>query len=189
MFGFFKKNHKNLLLPAFLGLMLISTGRAMDTEKNQTTIDTVNLEKYAGTWHEFARLPNSFQKKCAHSTTASYALLLDGKISVLNRCVKANGQAAVAKGIARIPDEKFPGRLQVSFVSLLGMRLFWGDYWIIGLADDYRYAVVGSPSKKYLWVLSRETSLASKDWLDIQNLLLEYAYAADQLIISGKIKD
>mgnify|MGYP000502577275 CR=1 FL=1 len=189
MSEFFRKNNCILICayPKVVLLLVLIGGVEMSFSAEQTTVERVDLVQYTGLWYEFARLPNSFQKKCAHSTTANYELRPDGKIDVLNRCKKADGKVAVAKGIARRPDNNKQGKLQVSFVAFFGWRLFWGDYWIIGLADDYRYAIVGSPSKKYLWVLSREPNLNSSDWQHIQSILEKYKYPVEKLIVSGKI--
>ncbi len=80
----------------------------------------------------------------------------------MNRCVKSNGDIEEAKGLARVEDESTNARLKVSFFSILGWRPVWGDYWIFGLGDDYSYALVGSPDRKYGWILSREPVLGDE---------------------------
>jgi apolipoprotein D and lipocalin family protein len=125
-------------------------------------IDSVDLERYSGVWHEIARLPNKFQRECDCNTTAEYSLLPDGKIRVVNRCRKVDGTYAEAEGIARKEDnDSSNAKLKVRFApSWLGWLPFvWGTYWIIDLAPDYSYAVVGEPSRKYLWVLARAPKL------------------------------
>jgi apolipoprotein D and lipocalin family protein len=118
-------------------------------------VPSVDLSRYAGRWHEIARLPNWFQRGCASDTTATYTLRPDGKIGVLNECRKANGGVSTAKGTAKVADPKGPNtKLKVTF--------FWpfsGDYWIIDLDPEYRWAVVGEPARKYLWILSRTPKL------------------------------
>ena len=127
-----------------------------------------------------AKIPNRYQKQCAGETTAQYTLKEDGKIEVVNRCRKANGDYDEARGIARIVDPSTRSRLEVSFVSFLGIRPFWGDYWIIGLDEDYKYAVVGHPERKYGWILSR-TPVLSTDTLDkINYLLLQKGYNTEK---------
>jgi apolipoprotein D and lipocalin family protein len=117
-----------------------------------TVVPSVDLARYAGKWYEIARLPNRFQRECASDITATYTLRPDGKIAVLNECRTAGGRAKAAKGTARVASGKGPNtKLKVSF--------FWpfsGNYWIIDLDPDYRWAVVGEPDRKYLWILSRE---------------------------------
>lgn len=115
----------------------------------------VDLERYAGLWHEVARIPNRFQNQCARDVTAFYELRDDGRLKVVNRCVDAEGRISEAEGVAKVIDTQTNARLKVSFVSFLGLRPFWGDYWVLGLGVDYDYAVVGTPDRKYGWILAR----------------------------------
>lgn len=115
------------------------------------TVKEVDLEKYSGTWYEIASFPQRFQEGC-HCTTATYSRSEEGYVVVENRCNKdsINGEESYIKGKAFIQENSGNAKLQVQF--------FWpfkGDYWIIELADDYSYAVVGHPNREYLWVLSR----------------------------------
>ena len=126
------------------------------------TQDWVDLGRYAGRWYEIARLPNRFQERCAGDVAATYTLRPDGRVAVVNECREKDGRIARAEGVARRADAKGPAsRLKVRFapawLSFLGA--VWGDYWIVELDRDYRYAVVGAPSRKYLWILSRRPKL------------------------------
>ncbi len=120
------------------------------------TVPHVDLARYAGTWYEIASYPQRFQKGCT-GTTATYTLRPDGSVEVLNRCARdsLNGRVTVARGRARVVDRASNAKLKVSF-----FWPFWGDYWIIDLGRDYEYAVVGHPSRKYLWILSRTPTMA-----------------------------
>lgn len=118
-------------------------------------VPAVDLERFLGSWYEIARIPAWFQNRCVKDTTALYQLRTDGKITVTNRCITRKGDIDQAVGLARVLDPATKARLQVSFVSLLGWRPFWGDYWIIGLDPDYRWLVVGDPRRQYGWILSR----------------------------------
>jgi apolipoprotein D and lipocalin family protein len=111
-------------------------------------VPKVELEKYLGKWYEIAHLPAGFQKNC-EQTTATYSLLNDGSISVLNECTR-HGKYTKAKGKAKVVDKTTNAKLKVTF-----FWPFYGDYWIIKLGDAYDYAVVGTPNRKYLWILSR----------------------------------
>ncbi len=133
------------------------------------TVEFVDLERYAGLWYEIAKIPNRFQKKCSGGATAFYTLREDGKIDVLNRCNDENGKPIEAKGVAKVVDETSNAKLKVSFVKFLGFRMFWGDYWILGLGKEYEYAIVGTPSRKYGWILSRKSSLSQ----DVMNRLYQ----------------
>jgi apolipoprotein D and lipocalin family protein len=126
--------------------------------KNEGTLEVVphvELEKYLGKWYEIARLPAKFEEGCSH-VTATYGLSKDGSVTVLNEC-KKNGKVKVAKGKAKIVDKTTGAKLKVSF-----FRPFYGDYWIIKLSDNYDYAVVGTPNRKYLWILSRTPKMDDK---------------------------
>ena len=115
----------------------------------------VELEKYLGKWFEIAHLPARFQEGCT-DTTATYTLSKDGNISVLNEC-RRNGKVKLAKGKAKVVDKNSGAKLKVTF-----FWPFYGDYWIIDLGKDYNYAVVGTPNRKYLWILSRTPQMADK---------------------------
>jgi apolipoprotein D and lipocalin family protein len=133
------------------------------------TVSSVDLERYMGRWYEIAALPNFFQRHCVRDTTADYRLLEDGIVSVTNRCVDANGEVEKAKGVARPADPATNAKLEVSFVSLLGLHLFWGDYWILDLGEDYEYALVGTPSRRWGWLLARDPHPSReriKRWLE-----------------------
>jgi apolipoprotein D and lipocalin family protein len=125
-------------------------------------VPELDLKRYAGTWYEIARLPNRFQKMCAGDVTATYVILENNNITVVNSCRKANGEWETAEGIARLADESGPNsKLEVRFAPafLSFLPFVWGDYWVIELAPDYTYAVVGSPGRDYLWILSREPQM------------------------------
>jgi apolipoprotein D and lipocalin family protein len=125
------------------------------------TVPNIELERYAGRWYEVARLPNRFERDCASDITAAYALRPDQKIDVLNQCRQSDGSFKSARGIARSADGQSTSRLKVRFApAWLGVFPFvWGDYWIIDLADDYGWSMVGSPDRQYLWLLSRQPEL------------------------------
>jgi apolipoprotein D and lipocalin family protein len=141
-----------------------------------TPVSSVDLERYAGLWHEIAKIPNRFQKQCARGTTAEYTLRDDGRIDVVNRCLREDGRPDEAKGVARIVDEETRAKLEVSFVSFLGWRPFWGDYWVIGLDEDYRWAIVGTPDRKYGWILARSPSLEDDELEEIFAILERNGY-------------
>ena len=130
------------------------------------TVPSVDLDRYAGRWLEIARFPNRFQKQCVSDVTADYARRADGRIDVTNRCLRQDGILDEARGVARVVDPTSNAKLKVRFApAWLSVFPFgWGDYWIVGLAEDYRFAVVGSPNREYLWVLSRAPELPAEDW-------------------------
>lgn len=117
------------------------------------TAKKVDIQKYKGTWYEVARFEHFFEKGCKN-VTATYTLLEDEKIEVINRCTMIeDNKKKEAKGIAYAVDNT-NSKLKVSF-----FRPFYGDYWIIDLDENYSYALVGSPSREYLWILSRTKTI------------------------------
>jgi apolipoprotein D and lipocalin family protein len=116
------------------------------------TVNHVDIEKYLGKWYEIAAFPQSFEKGCS-CTFAEYSLDDNGKIIVKNSCIK-DGEHKVADGKAFVTDKKTNAKLEVQF-----QWPFSGKYWIIALAPNYSYAMVGHPNRKYLWILSRKPKM------------------------------
>jgi len=133
------------------------------------TVTQVDLDRYVGRWHEVARTPNWFQRNCAADVTADYARQPDGTVSVVNRCRRADGAVDRVEGTARVVDSATNAKLEVAFApeALRWIPAVWGNYWVIELAPDYRYAIVGEPSRAYLWVLSRTPALDDTTWSSI----------------------
>jgi len=119
------------------------------------TVARVDLQRYLGTWYEIASYPHRFQKGCV-ATRAVYKLRDDGQIAVRTECrdETLDGPLKSVQGKARVVDPASNARLEVTF-----FWPFWGAYWIIDLDPDYRWAVVGHPSRNYLWILSRTRTL------------------------------
>lgn len=149
-------------IPILLLTVLISSCM---TTKELPTVDRVDVDKYSGLWYEIARLPNSFEKGM-ECVTANYTLKKNGKIEVLNRgFIEEKGKYKTARGTAWIPSSEFPGRLKVTF--------FWpfsGNYYIISLDEEYAHVLVGDPSRKYLWVLSRTRELDESIYSELMGI-------------------
>ena len=170
-------------------MILISCASSQDKELPPLkTVKQVDLNKYVGLWYEIAKIPNSFQDQCAYGTTAEYKLQKDGSIQVINKCHDENGEPDIADGVANIVDKKTNAKLEVSFFSILGIRPFWGDYWIIGLDENYQWAVVGTPGRKYGWILSRTPSLPDETLQKIFSILKEQNYNPDSFEMSTQKK-
>ena len=148
------------------------------------TVKLVDLTRYTGKWYEIAKIPNRFQDHCDRNTTATYALLPDGRISVINQCTEIDGSEDSAEGLARVVDTGSNARLEVSFFSIFGWHLFWGDYWIIGLDEDYQYVVVGTPSRKYGWILSRQKKMSEIQLNLAYDILRRQGYDPDTFVMS-----
>lgn len=164
--------------------------RAQEARLPNASVPALDLRRYAGDWHEIARLPMFFQRKCVADTTATYTLRADGEIDVRNACGDRDGKLITAEGVAR-PVHGHPGRLQVRFVPgwLAWTPLVWADYWVIELDPDYRWAVVGGPDRKYLWVLSRTPGMDRVLFEAIRQRAGRRGYPVDQLLVTAALHD
>ena len=168
-----------------LVLILVLFSSLMFAQQNPpTTVKYVDLKKYVGLWYEVAKIPNSFQDQCVKGTTAKYTLTKDGEIYVTNSCIDEDGELDAADGVVRVVDKKSNAKLEVSFVSFLGWRPFWGDYWIIGLDANYEWAVIGTPDRKYGWVLSRTPSQSAEVLAEINIILKQNGYYPGSFVSS-----
>ena len=176
----------NLLISFSFLLLFVVGGIAQEKSKEPLeVVPEVDLNRYMGTWYEIARLPNWFQKKCVSDVAATYTLRDDGTINVVNRCRKENGQISEAEGRAKLarkdgPNTKLKVRFAPGFLSVFSF--VWGDYWIILLAPDYSYAVVGDPARKYLWILSRTPTMDGTTFQDILEQIEQKGYDLTELI-------
>lgn len=155
------------------------------------TQEGVDLNAYAGTWYEQARLPNRFQSDCVGDVQADYAVRSDNRIDVTNQCLTQDGTTKVAQAegrLARSADPRDPAQLEVRFAPdwTAWLPMVWGDYWIMRLEGDYQYSLVGTPDRKYLWVLARDKNA---DAATVQGLL-DYAatqgFETDQVIMTNQ---
>lgn len=158
-----------------------------------TSVPNLDLNRYQGLWYQIALYPNTFQKQCVSNTTAQYKPLANGQIEVTNQCKTQDGSTSKVVGAARIKPPKFFGvpvakgtvtsQLEVRFAPayLSWINAVWAPYWVIQLADDYRYAVVGEPNRKFLWILSRTPTLAPQDRAIINGLLQQQGYDPTRL--------
>ena len=183
------KSYRRLLQIMLLCSIQLVPAGVISAEEQQSleTVSQVDLNRYVGTWYEIARLPNWFQDQCAANVTADYKRLDDGNIAVVNRCLDEKGMMDEAEGVARVVDKTTNAKLEVSFVSLFSWHLFWGDYWILDLGDDYAYVVVGTPSRKYAWILSRGTSLTPAAWEQSRQVLMRAGYDPAALVMTRQM--
>ncbi len=138
------------------------------------TVPSVDLARYAGSWHEIESFPNWFQGGCT-KTKAEYSPLPDGRIRVVNTCER-NGRPVRIEGTARVVPGSNNSKLKVSF--------FWpfeGDYWVLDLDPAYRWAAVGHPNRKYLWILARSPQLEPDELARIRQRLAAQGYDISRL--------
>ena len=163
-----------LLTSLLLGLCLNTSSQQVDN----STISTFDLDRYLGRWYEIARYDHSFERDLV-GTTAEYSLLKDGKIKVVNsgHLGTLDGPYHESIGKAKPNKNGLAGQLRVSFFGP-----FYGDYYILDLAPDYSYSVVGSSSPKYLWILSRTPQLTTEVKNKIVRNLQRRGYDTNKLI-------
>ena len=141
------------------------------------TVDHVNIERYMGTWYEIARFPHSFERNLV-GVTATYKLKQNGNVSVVNKGFKysLDGKEKTAKAFAKIPNPNMPGRLKVYFFWPFG-----ADYFILDLDPNYQWALVGSSSPNFLWILNRTPQMNDELYNEIVSKAKELGYDTDKL--------
>ena len=152
------------------------SGALPDAEPLEAVAD-LDLDRYLGRWYEIAKYPNAFEEGLV-AVTADYGRRDDGDIRVLNAGREGSfaGERQTAEGRAWVPDADAPAELRVSF--------FWpfaADYWVIALDPDYRWAVVGEPDRRYLWILARTPTLPVPTYAGIVEWIERLGYDASRL--------
>jgi apolipoprotein D and lipocalin family protein len=142
---------------------LTAAPHAAGQDRPVQTVEKVDLARYVGEWFEIGRFPNKFQRQCLGEVRAVYSVRPDGRLDVVNRCRTDDG-VTEARGVARVVDPRTDAKLKVRFAPafLSFLPAVWGDYWVLGLAPDYSWATVGSPDRKYLWILGRAPSIGTE---------------------------
>ena len=152
------------------------------------TVDDFDPQRYLGTWHELAAIPAWFQGACASDTKAVYSSVQEaGQIGVANSCRHADGTEDVALGRARFTAPPSEGRLEVTFLEVGGIWL-WpiaGDYDVLDLDPDYRWSIVGHPSRDYGWILARETRLDDATLVALRDRLAAERYDPCRFILTA----
>ena len=158
-----------------MATLLFATSACSAQSIDRTTVYSLDLKRYMGRWYEIARYDHSFERNMEHCE-AFYSLEPNGKILVRNSGVDAKtGLLRTTDGKAKAG--KYPGQLRVSFFAF-----FYSDYNILALGEDYDWALVGSKSPKYLWILSRTPSLPEHTIEHILAIARERGYDTDNLI-------
>jgi apolipoprotein D and lipocalin family protein len=156
-----------------LWLLLFSMVACSTTEPRMTTVPEVDLSRYSGTWYEIASYPVWFQRRCATDTKAIYEPLPEGAIRVINQCRTREGEILQVEGKAKVVPGSGNSKLRVRF----GWIPFAGDYWIIGLdRKNYQWAVVGHPSRKFLWFLARTPGVSEETFRQMEEAAEKQGY-------------
>ena len=166
---------------------VLATASAVAAATN-APVASLDLQRYAGQWHEIAHLPMFFQRHCADQITATYTINPDDSIGVHNACRARNGKMDASDGVAKaVPGQ--PAALKVRFAPriLAWLPWVWADYWVVEIDPNYQWAVVGGPSRKYLWVLSRAPSMDAKLFAQIRERARERGYPVDKLVMAAPL--
>jgi apolipoprotein D and lipocalin family protein len=173
-----------------LAIVCVTLGACAGVVSNGdlSTVASVDLSRYAGTWYEIARLPMWFQRHCVDSK-AIYSSRPDGLVGVHNECVTKSGGVEQADGVATVVDPKTNARLAVAFDNWFA-RLFGssreGNYWILDLDPEYRIAMVGTPDRRYLWILSRTPQLENSTYQRLVERARQLGYPVSDLITARR---
>lgn len=173
------RNHFVLAL-----LLALAAGSAPAQQLPNDPVPALDLQRYAGEWHEIAHLPMFFQRNCVANITATYTPRADGTIGVRNACNGKDGKRMVSEGTAR-PMAAHAGRLQVRFAPdwLAWLPMVWADYWVVELDPGYGWAVVGGPGRDYLWILSRAPTMDRATFDAIRTRAARRGYPVDKLVL------
>ena len=163
---------------AFAVLLTAAVGCSSSQKiKNMQLVDEVSLDRFLGKWYEIARFPHSFEKGLV-GVTATYEQMVTGKIKVINQGYKdsLDGELKTAIGKAKLAKSGNPAHLKVSF-----FWIFYADYLILELGENYDYALIGSTSDKYLWILSRTPQMDGNTYTMLVQKAKERGYDVDKL--------
>ncbi|MEP6899677.1 MAG: lipocalin family protein [Rhodanobacter sp.] len=151
-------------------------------------LPALDLPRYVGQWHEIAHLPMFFQRKCVDTITAIYTANPNGTIGVHNACRTRAGTMEASDGVAKKVIGQ-PGALKVRFAPgwLAWLPWVWADYWVVEVDPDYQWAVVGGPSRKYLWVLSRRPSMDRALFTQLTDRARQRGYAVERLVMAAPL--
>jgi apolipoprotein D and lipocalin family protein len=165
--------------------LLVVTCQLGAVEPPLASVAALDIERYLGTWQQVALIPNRFQAHCVGDTTAEYSRLPAGRLRVRNRCRLADGRFDEVQGVAR-PNAAYgrPGVLQVRFAPawLSFLPFVWGDYWIMALTEDYSAALIGAPSREYLWILARKKPLPAAVMAEFRNIAAAAGFDVSRLV-------
>lgn len=166
---------RKVLLILFCSLLVLTSSVLALPELK--TAEYVDLHRYLGQWYAIGEIPQWFNRNCV-GTTAHYSLSEEGHIVVVNSCYRGDleGRKRTVQARAEVVDEETNARLEVRFFVFVR-----GDYWIMEIADDYSYAVVGEPSRKNLWILSREKEMDEDLYQEILGRVEEQGYDLTQI--------
>ena len=162
----------------FFVMLAFTSSKAQNTVIDKTAVDNFDIQRYLGTWYEIARYDHYFERDLV-GVTANYSFKDNGKLKVINRGYEKtlDGKISEAIGKAKTPNKDLPSQLRVSF-----FWFFYADYFILELDENYQWAIVGSKSDKYLWILSRKPQINKKQYQQLLDLIIKRGYNPELLI-------
>lgn len=154
--------------------------------KSPPTVGHVDLNRYIGKWYEVASIPQSFQKQCVKNVTAEYSFTEKNRIKVINSCDQSDGSRDQAVGRAKVVDSETNAKLRVTFVKIFNKWIFplGGNYWILDLADDYSYSLVGDPTLEYAWILTRAPQVSKEVFINAESKFKLLGYDTCKILTS-----
>ena len=178
---------RHAILPLLPLLALLLSPAAVAQEPRNMPVPVLDLERYSGRWHQVAHLPMFFQPKCERDTTATYTPQADGTIEVRNACTRADGERIEAVGVAK-PVPGAPGSLQVRFAPdwTSWLPFTWSPYWVLAVDEEYEWAMVGGPDRKYLWILSRDPAMDPERYATLVDQARQLGYPVDELVVEPR---
>ena len=171
---------KKIMFAALLPTLLFFSDSVFGQQNNSANqsevhaVSSVDLKRYAGKWFEIARYPNKFQKNCVGNATATYTQKTDGQIELLAQCVKKNGTPEILRTNAKISDKTTNAKFNVKDAP--------GDFWVIDLDPDYRYAAVADPKRQNLWILSRDPEMKDAVYQNILRRVEKMGFNPGKLV-------
>lgn len=177
-----------MLRPILMTTLIVASAPVAAAALPNQPVPALDLQRYLGQWHEIAHLPMFFQRKCLDTITATYTANADGTIGVHNACRAKGGLIDASDGVAR----KVEGRtaaLKVRFAPswLAWLPIVWADYWVVDLDANYQWAVVGGPSRKYMWVLSRTPKMSRETFEQITRRAEQRGYSIEDLVMAAPL--
>lgn len=145
---------------------------------DKTVVKELDIEKFLGKWYEISRFDHSFERGLV-GVTAFYSFREDGKLKVVNSGYKDSlkGRKSEVIGKAKIPDPKQPAKLKVSF-----FLFFYADYFVLELDEKYQWAIIGSSSDNYLWILARTPRMDEPLYNELLRKITNRGYDVSKLI-------
>ena len=149
------------------------------------TVKSVDLKRTMGTWYEIASIPNKWQADCYKNTKSVYTPNKNGSFDLTKSCIKKNGRGAEISGEGNVVNKETNAEYKVSFVPLLHLfGWFTGQYKMLLVDPDYRFAVVGEDNMEYGWIMARQHSIHYRDLAMLESQIRQMGYDSCKFLIT-----